>query len=47
MKAVFLWPKMKQLVAVSQKNEQNRMLYSILQFTGKFASKNILENFNY
>ena len=27
---------MKQLIAVSQKNKQNRMLCSILQFTGKF-----------
>ena len=27
---------MKQLIAVSQKNKQNRMLGSILQFTRKF-----------
>ena len=37
---------MKQLMAVSQKNKQNRMLCSILQFTGKFIPQNLLENFN-
>ena len=38
---------MKQLIAVSQKNKQNRMLCSILQFTGNFTSKNLLENINF
>ena len=47
MKTIYLWPKMKQLTAVSQKNKQNRILCSILQFTGKFISKNLLENFNF
>ena len=27
---------MKQLIAISQKNKQNRMLCPILQFSGKF-----------
>ena len=38
---------MKQLIAVSQKNKQNRTLCSTLQFTGKFTSKNLLVNFNF
>ena len=51
MKAIYLWAKMKQLIAVNQKNKQNRILCSILQFhwkiyfpklTGKFQ---LLPNF--
>ena len=36
MKTINIWQKMKQLIAVSQKNEQNRKSRSILQFAGKF-----------
>ena len=36
MKAIYLWAKMKQLIAVNQKNKQNRILCSILQFYWKF-----------
>ena len=41
MKSIYLWPKMKQLIALSQKNKQNRVLCPILQF------QNLLENFNF
>ena len=47
MKTIYLWQKAKKLNAVSQKNKQNRMLCSILQFTKKFTSKNLLGNFNF
>ena len=32
MKTTYLWPKMKQVIPLSQKNKQNRVLCSILQF---------------
>ena len=32
MKTIYPWPKMKQLISLSQKNKQNRVLCSILQF---------------
>ena len=35
LKTIYLWPKLKELNAVSQKNKQNRMLCSILHFSGK------------
>ena len=41
MKTIYLWPKMKQLIALSQKNKQNRVLCSILQF------QNLMENLNF
>ena len=41
MKTIYLWPKMKQLIALSQKNKQNRVLCPILQF------QNFLENFSF
>ena len=41
MKTKYLWPKMKQLISLSQKYKQNCVLCSILQF------QNLLENFNY
>ena len=40
MKTIYLWLK-KQLIALSQKNKQNRVLCSILQF------QNLLEHFNF
>ena len=39
MKNIYLWPKMKQPIALIQKNKQNRALFSILHF------QNLLENF--
>ena len=41
LKTIHLWPKMKELIALSQKNKQNRLLCPILQF------QNLLENFNF
>ena len=41
MKTIYPRPKMKQLIVLSQKNKQNRVLCSILQF------QNLLENFNF
>ena len=41
MKTIYLWLKMKQLIALSQKNKQNSVLCSILQF------QNLLENLNF
>ena len=32
MKTIYLWRKMKQLIALSEKNKQNRVLCPILQF---------------
>ena len=40
MRTIYLWSKMKQLTALSQKNKQNHVLCPILQ------SQNLLENFN-
>ena len=41
MKTIYLWPIMKQLIALNEKNKQNRVLCSILQF------QNLLEDFNF
>ena len=41
MKTIYLWPVMKQLIALSQKDKQNRVLCPVLQF------QNLLENFSF
>ena len=38
MKTIYHWPKMKQLIALSQKNKPNRVLCPILQFPKISAS---------
>ena len=37
MKTIYLWPKMNQLIALSEKNKQNRVLYTHLLVVAKFA----------